>query len=108
MERLLWICLAGAIGTGARYLIALWAAQRLGSAFPHGTLIVNLIGCFAIAGSCAIPPTKALAPRLASHQETQRVAVRPRVREWRRCQNFVVSLMPSVTCERSFERNAPE
>ena len=49
MERLLWICLAGAVGTGARYLIALWAAQRLGSAFPHGTLIVNLIGCFAIA-----------------------------------------------------------
>ena len=40
---------AGAIGTGARYLIALWAAQRFGSAFPHGTLIVNLIGCFAIA-----------------------------------------------------------
>ena len=49
MERLLWICLAGAMGTGARYLIALWAAQRLGSAFPHGTVIVNLIGCFAIA-----------------------------------------------------------
>ena len=49
MERLLWICLAGAIGTGARYLIALWAAQRFGSAFPHGTLIVNPIGCFAIA-----------------------------------------------------------
>ena len=49
MERLLWICLAGAVGTGARYLIALWAAQRLGSAFPHGTLIVNVIGCFAIA-----------------------------------------------------------
>jgi CrcB protein len=49
MERFLWICFAGAIGTGARYLIALWAAQRLGSVFPHGTLIVNLIGCFAIA-----------------------------------------------------------
>jgi CrcB protein len=49
MERLFWICLAGAAGTGARYLIALWAAQRLGSAFPYGTLIVNLAGCFAIA-----------------------------------------------------------
>jgi fluoride exporter len=24
-------------------------AQRLGSAFPYGTLIVNLVGCFAIA-----------------------------------------------------------
>jgi fluoride exporter len=49
MERFVWICLAGTVGTGARYLIALWAAQRLGSAFPYGTLIVNLIGCFAIA-----------------------------------------------------------
>jgi CrcB protein len=49
MERFLWICLAGAAGTGARYLIAVWAAQRLGSAFPYGTLLVNLVGCFAIA-----------------------------------------------------------
>ena len=51
MERFLWICLAGAAGSGARYLIALWAAQRLGSAFPYGTLIVNLVGCFAITAS---------------------------------------------------------
>jgi CrcB protein len=49
MERFFWICLGGAAGTGARYLIALWAAQRLGSAFPYGTLIVNLVGCFGIA-----------------------------------------------------------
>src|SRR5690606_6328762 len=49
MERLLWICLAGAAGTGARYLITLWAAQRLGTSFPYGTLIVNLAGCFGIA-----------------------------------------------------------
>jgi CrcB protein len=48
-ERLLWICLAGALGTGARYLVGLWAAQRFGTAFPYGTLIVNLVGCFAIA-----------------------------------------------------------
>ena len=49
MERFLWICLAGAAGTGTRYLVALWAAQRFGSAFPYGTLIVNLLGCFGIA-----------------------------------------------------------
>lgn len=49
MERFLWICLAGAAGTGTRYLIAVWTAQRFGSAFPFGTLIVNLAGCFAIA-----------------------------------------------------------
>jgi CrcB protein len=49
MDRFLLICLAGAVGTGVRYLVALWAAQRFGSAFPYGTLLVNLIGCFAIA-----------------------------------------------------------
>ncbi len=49
MERFFWICLAGAAGAGARYLIALWAAQRFGSTFPYGTLIANLIGCFSIA-----------------------------------------------------------
>ena len=49
MERLFWICLAGAAGTGTRYLIVLWAAQRFGSSFPYGTLIVNVTGCFLIA-----------------------------------------------------------
>ena len=49
MERFLWICLAGAAGTGVRYLIALWSTQRFGTAFPYGTLIVNVAGCFAIA-----------------------------------------------------------
>ncbi len=48
MERLAWICLAGGAGTGARYLIGLWAAQRFGTTFPYGTLVVNLAGCFAM------------------------------------------------------------
>jgi CrcB protein len=66
MERLLWICLAGAAGTGTRYLIALWAAQRLGSAFPFGTLIVNLGGCFAIAAVMHAAGTFAWSPTLRS------------------------------------------
>jgi len=49
MTRLLSIGLAGAIGTGTRYLVALWAAQRFGSVFPYGTLIVNIAGCFVVA-----------------------------------------------------------
>lgn len=49
MARFLWICLAGALGTGARYLVALWAGKALGTAFPYGTLIVNVVGCFLIA-----------------------------------------------------------
>lgn len=49
MERFFWVCLAGAAGTAVRYLAALWAAQRFGTAFPYGTLMVNVVGCFLIA-----------------------------------------------------------
>jgi CrcB protein len=49
MDRVIWICLAGAAGTGARYLLTLWAAERFGTAFPAGTLLVNLAGCFLMA-----------------------------------------------------------
>ena len=49
VQRLLLISLGGAAGTAARYLVSLWAAKRLGSSFPYGTLIVNLTGCFLIA-----------------------------------------------------------
>ncbi len=42
--RLVWICLGGAIGTGARFLISGWTASLLGPAFPYGTLVVNVIG----------------------------------------------------------------
>jgi CrcB protein len=48
MVKLLWICLAGAIGTGVRYLVGLWADEHLGRAIPYGTLIVNVVGCFLI------------------------------------------------------------
>ena len=48
MERLLLIALGGAIGTALRYLTALAAARWLGTEFPYGTLIVNLVGSFLI------------------------------------------------------------
>lgn len=43
---LLLVCLGGAIGSGARYLVAL--------ATPRGTLIVNVIGSFCIALAMAL------------------------------------------------------
>jgi fluoride exporter len=49
VARFLLVCLGGAIGTGARYLIGLWAGRRFGVGFPVGTLIVNLVGCFLLA-----------------------------------------------------------
>jgi CrcB protein len=49
MLRFVWVCVGGAMGSGARYLVSLWAAERFGPAFPYGTLIVNTLGCFIIA-----------------------------------------------------------
>lgn len=49
MARLLWVCVGGAVGTGARYAISGWAARRFGSEFPYGTLLVNVVGSFVIA-----------------------------------------------------------
>ena len=46
MARLLWICLGGAVGTGARYLLSGWLLRWLGPAFPYGTLAVNVLGSF--------------------------------------------------------------
>jgi fluoride exporter len=59
MSRFLWICAAGAAGTGARYLIGLWAAHRFGPGFPYGTVIVNLTGCFLIAAIIQIATAQA-------------------------------------------------
>ena len=48
MARFFWVCLGGAVGTGARYAISGWAARRLGAAFPYGTLLVNVVGSYLI------------------------------------------------------------
>ena len=46
MARFLWICLGGAVGTGARYLLSGWLLRAAGPGFPWGTLAVNVIGSF--------------------------------------------------------------
>jgi CrcB protein len=48
MERLLWVCLGGAFGSGARYLMSGWVQDHLGAGFPWGTLSVNVLGSFLI------------------------------------------------------------
>jgi CrcB protein len=42
--------LGGAFGTGARYLLSGWTLKAFGPAFPYGTLAVNVIGSFLLAG----------------------------------------------------------
>jgi CrcB protein len=46
LNRFLFIAIGAALGANARYLVGLWAANRLGAAFPYGTLIVNITGSF--------------------------------------------------------------
>ncbi len=57
--RFLLVCLAGAAGTGTRYLVSLGAGKLFGAAFPYGTLIVNLAGCFLIAAVVHVSLVKA-------------------------------------------------
>ena len=45
MARFLLICAGGAVGTGARYLLAT-ALRRAFGTFPFGTLAVNVLGSF--------------------------------------------------------------
>ena len=49
MSKLLLVCAGGAIGSGARYLVGSWVAAAWGTAFPWGTLAVNLVGSFLLA-----------------------------------------------------------
>lgn len=68
MARFFWVCLGGAVGTGARYLLSGWVLARLGSSFPWGTLAVNVTGSFllgvlmhlSLAGGLVTPATRAV------------------------------------------------
>jgi CrcB protein len=62
VERFLFICLGGAIGTGLRYVTSGLAARWLGAEFPYGTLIVNVVGSFLIGLIQQIGTTTALVP----------------------------------------------
>lgn len=48
MSRLLLVCLGGAAGTGARYLLGNAVLRLAGEGFPWHTLAVNLLGSFLI------------------------------------------------------------
>ena len=68
MTRFLSICLGGAVGTGARYLLSLWMLRVAGGGFPWGTLTINLLGSFLLSlilafslGSDLLSPTLRMA-----------------------------------------------
>jgi len=61
--RLLIVCVGGALGSGARYLVSTWAARALGADFPRGTLIVNATGSFLLGFIFAVPGSR-ISPEL--------------------------------------------
>ena len=48
MIDLAWVFVGGGCGAACRWLVSRASARLLGPAFPWGTLIVNLSGCFLI------------------------------------------------------------
>ncbi|MHB9037460.1 MAG: fluoride efflux transporter CrcB [Armatimonadota bacterium] len=46
LQKILWLSLAGAVGTVSRYAIYELAAKLKGGPIPLGTLAVNIIGSF--------------------------------------------------------------
>jgi fluoride exporter len=48
VKLLLYIFLGGGIGSVFRHLLGLWIDRQLTTAFPTGTFVVNITGCFLI------------------------------------------------------------
>ncbi len=48
MTDLLALAVAGALGSVCRFLLSSWTYRALGEGFAYGTLLVNVIGCFAL------------------------------------------------------------
>jgi CrcB protein len=46
--RFLLVCFAGALGTGARFALSMFMVTVLGTQFPYGTIVVNILGSFAM------------------------------------------------------------
>ena len=46
MQKVIFIGLAGLLGTVGRYGVGELVSRRFGESFPLGTLVVNILGCF--------------------------------------------------------------
>jgi fluoride exporter len=44
----LWIAIGGALGSMARFWLAVAVAEKLGPQFPWGTILINIVGSFII------------------------------------------------------------
>jgi fluoride exporter len=58
LTTVLVIALGAALGANLRYALSIWAAQRWGTAFPYGTLLINVLGSFAIGVAMVLLTTR--------------------------------------------------
>ncbi len=56
------ISIGAVMGANVRYLIGGWVADRMGSTFPYGTLIINVSGSFLIGLILAAANERAMTP----------------------------------------------
>ena len=48
MSKWLYLIGGGIVGTVSRYALTGLVSQKMGAAFPWGTIVVNITGCFAV------------------------------------------------------------
>src|ERR1700722_10144737 len=53
----LWVAIGGALGSGSRFWLSGFVAERYGETFPWGTIVINVTGSFVIGiiAALAIP-----------------------------------------------------
>lgn len=73
LKTYLAVMLGGAVGTGLRMWLSTFVAIRFGEAFPIGTLVVNVLGCFVIGAFASMTGPDGLF--LTSHLTRQIVVI---------------------------------
>jgi fluoride exporter len=54
LQKYLLIAIGGALGSLTRYLVGFTVANRMGTRFPYGTLVINLSACLIIGFSLTL------------------------------------------------------
>lgn len=65
LKTYLMVMLGGCVGVAARFWLSVAIASRWGGAFPSGTVVVNILGCFVIGLFVVLTSAEGLLPASA-------------------------------------------